>query len=275
MENTGLKRNTIDKFYTSHHIVNMCMSEIVKTINIDKNDLIVEPSAGNGSFIEPIKTVTNHYLFLDIEPENHEIKRADFLIETFDFNKSINQKIHVIGNPPFGRQSSLAIKFIKKACEFCDTLSFILPKSFKKESFKKYFPLNFHLRKEIDLPENSFIVNQKSHNVPCILQIWEKLNITRYVEEKHEPINFQFVKKNENPHASIRRVGFYAGYVDNNYIDKNIQSHYFIRFKNEQMAEKYIKILNEITFAFDNTVGPRSLSKQEIIKAYNEILKNE
>jgi hypothetical protein len=44
--------------------------------------------------------------------------------------------IHIIGNPPFGRQSSTAIKFIKKSCLFCNSLSFILPKSFKKDSLK-------------------------------------------------------------------------------------------------------------------------------------------
>ena len=52
-------------------------------------------------------------------------------------NNLNSRKIHVIGNPPFGRQSSLAIKFIKKSCSFSDTISFILPKSFKKDSMKK------------------------------------------------------------------------------------------------------------------------------------------
>ena len=42
-------------------------------------------------------------------------------------NSTFN-KIHIIGNPPFGRQSSLAIKFIKKSVEYCDSISFILPK---------------------------------------------------------------------------------------------------------------------------------------------------
>ena len=59
------------------------------------------------------------------------------------------KNIHIIGNPPFGRQSSLAIKFIKKSCEFCDTLSFILPKSFKKESLKKHFPFDLRYDKKI------------------------------------------------------------------------------------------------------------------------------
>lgn len=101
-------------------------------MNIKKNDLVIEPSAGNGSFIESIKTLVNNYKFYDLEPEHSEIHKQDFL--EFDYTKFNQQfaNIHIIGNPPFGRQSSLAIKFIKKCCLFSKSISFILPKSFKK-----------------------------------------------------------------------------------------------------------------------------------------------
>ena len=55
MKNTGLKRKTIDKFYTSPHIVNECLNLIKQKINIQETDLCIEPSAGNGSFINGIK----------------------------------------------------------------------------------------------------------------------------------------------------------------------------------------------------------------------------
>ena len=88
------------------------------------------------------------------------------------------KKIHIIGNPPFGRQSSLAIKFIKNLVNIAIVCLFILPKSFKKDSMKKHFPLEYHLIFEFDLPENSFIVDDKEHNVPCVFQIWEKKKYT-------------------------------------------------------------------------------------------------
>lgn len=142
----GLNRNTIDKYYTKDIIVELCLSFVKKYIEIDKDDLIIEPSAGNGSFIAGIKTLTNNYIFYDLEPDNNnEIIKQDYLL--YDYKniketKSIN-KIHIIGNPPFGRQSSLAIKFIKKSCEYCDSISFILPKSFKKDSLKKNISIKF------------------------------------------------------------------------------------------------------------------------------------
>ena len=73
------------------------------------------------------------------ESDNNEIIKQYYLLFDYGSMKETFSKMHIIGNPPFGRQSSLAIKFIKKSCEFCDSISFILPKSFKKDSLKKHF----------------------------------------------------------------------------------------------------------------------------------------
>ena len=173
-QDTGLKRDTTDKYYTKLDIVEDCKVQIEKHINIKENDLIIEPSAGNGSFIKIIKELTKNHKFYDLIPENKEIIKQDFLL--LDVDKIIEpyKKIHIIGNPPFGRQSSLAIQFIKKCCEFADTISFILPKSFKKDSNKAKFDKFFHLIYEKDLPEKSFSVNGDDCDVPCVFQIWKK-----------------------------------------------------------------------------------------------------
>jgi predicted RNA methylase len=269
----GLNRNTIDKYYTKDNIVDVCINFIKKYMELDKNDLIIEPSAGNGSFIKGIKSLTNNFIFFDIEPDNEEIIKQDYLIFDYDSIKNDFNKIHIIGNPPFGRQSSLANKFIKKSCEFCDSISFILPKSYKKDSLKKIFPLNFHLIFEIDLPEKSFLVDGLEYNVPCIFQIWEKNINNRIVNEKLQPLNFKFVKKTENPDISFRRVGVNAGLIDIKIDEKNIQSHYFIKFTNGKSINDNIMRLNSINYEFNNTVGPRSISKQELIVEFNPLLK--
>jgi predicted RNA methylase len=266
----GLNRNTIDKYYTKDVVVELCLNLVKKHIQLKADDLIIEPSAGNGSFITGIKSLTNNFKFYDLEPENEEIIKQDYLLYDYDNIKSNFGKIHIIGNPPFGRQSSMAIKFIKKSCEFCDSVSFILPKSFKKDSLKKTFPLHFHLIFEIDLTEKSFLVDGVPHNVPCIFQIWGKKTYNRVVNEKLEPLNFIFVEKNENPDISFRRVGVNAGSIDNIEIEKKSpQSHYFIKFTNGKSISDNIKKLSSITYDFNNTVGPKSISKQELIKEFN------
>ena len=275
----GLKRNTIDKYYTKTSIVDLCINYIKDYICIDKSDLIIEPSAGNGAFISNIKLLSDNYKFYDLKPEtgpmnlDNEIITQDYLL--FDINSIdiTDKSVHVIGNPPFGRQSSLAIKFIKKSCEFCDTLSFILPKSFKKDSLKRTFPLNFHLIFEIDLPEKSFLVDSKEHDVPCVFQIWQKKTINRQQTERIEPSNFKFVKKEDEPDISFRRVGVNAGVIDKNIDEKSVQSHYFIKFTNDKPLDDNIKILSDnVSFEFDNTVGPKSISKQELISKFNQLL---
>jgi predicted RNA methylase len=267
----GLKRNIIDKYYTKNVVVELCLNYVKQYLQINNNDLIIEPSAGNGSFIEGIKLLTHNYKFYDLEPENDEIIKQDYLIYNYDDIDDVC-KIHVIGNPPFGRQSSLAIKFIKKSCEFCDTISFILPKSFKKDSLKKTFPLHFHLLFETDLPNKSFLVNNVEHDVPCIFQIWKKKLYVRAAINKLKPAKFVFVEKTENPDISVRRVGVNAGTICNFINDKSIQSHYFIKFTNDKTIDENMKQLSTIIYEFNNTVGPKSISKQELISKFNSLL---
>jgi hypothetical protein len=272
-QNTGLKRDIIDKYYTKLHIVEDCKIQIQKYINIKENDLIIEPSAGDGSFIKIIKDLTKNYKFYDLIPENKEIIKQDFLLlDITELDIELDKRIHIIGNPPFGRQSSLAIQFIKKCCDFADTISFILPKSFKKDSNKVKFNKFFHLVYEKDLPKNSFTVNGIDCDVPCVFQIWEKKTIERIIPKKIEPKNFKFVNKIESHDISFRRVGVYAGKIDKETNDKSIQSHYFIKFINKKSIDENIKLLKNINFDFNNTVGPKSISKQELIKEFNKYI---
>ena len=200
--------NKLDKFYTNPEIASYCVTLFKKYFNLTKNDLIIEPSAGNGSFLESLNKINCRKCYLDIAPENNQIIEQDFLKFTVSKTK---YKIHVIGNPPFGKQSSTAIKFIKHATIFADSISFILPKSFKKDSLKSKFPLNFHLIHEYELPKNSFYLKNKLYNVPCVFQIWKKSNKNREKILKLKPENFTFVKKHQKPHIAFCRVGSGAG----------------------------------------------------------------
>lgn len=177
-----LQRTTIDKYYTNPTTVDLCIEYIKKYIYMNDCDVIIEPNASDGAFIDGIKSLTYNQLFYDIEPSNEKIIRMNFL--ELDIRVSglygTENKIHIVGKPPFGNRASLAIRFIKKACEFANTISFILPKSFKKDSrLLKRVPFNFHCIFEIDLPDNSLHFNGIVYNVPCIFQIWVKKSYNR------------------------------------------------------------------------------------------------
>jgi predicted RNA methylase len=268
----GLKREQTDKFYTNDNISKLCIGLFVEKVKPQKKDVIIEPSAGAGSFSIPLKEQFKHTIAYDLLPENDDVQKQDYLeLDTSDIIKKY-KKIHVIGNPPFGRQSTFAKKFIKKSAEYADSISFILPKSFKKDSFIKTFPLNFHLSYSQDLPENSFNVNGDTYDVPCIFQIWIKKNEDRKVPKLIDTPNFiKYVKKNDEPDVSIRRVGVYAGKINKDYEDDSEQSHYFLKIINIDVDTFIKKYKKHVNFEHDNTVGPKSLSIQELNKELEDL----
>jgi len=275
MNRTGLKRDTIDKFYTKPDVAAQCIQWTSDNISINKTDILIEPSAGNGSFIEGMRGLSDICKFYDIAPEHGDIEKRDFL--EFDSiselgDIGLNQKIHVIGNPPFGRQSSLAIKFIKKACSFAHSISFILPNSFKKGSLRNKIPRNFHLLFESYLLDTSFSVEGDDVNVPCVFQIWEKRDVLRDKVVVEKPIGFKFVSMNDQHDISFRRVGVNAGVVDTNTSEKSPQSHYFIQFTNGRGIADNVERVRTLQYETNNTVGPRSISKPEVICAFNRVL---
>lgn len=277
MQTTGLNRDTIDKFYTKTSVAEKCCQYIKQfiDINFDK-DVVIEPSAGNGVFITYLQELSHNCLFYDIQPEHNSIIQKDYLtLNRSDLTTpNSDTKYHIIGNPPFGRQSSLAIKFIKHSAKFCDSISFILPKSFKKDSMTKHFPLNFHLVYQFDLESNSFVINDSEEkDVPCVFQIWQKRDSNRDLITKLYPTGFIFVDREESPDISFRRVGVNAGKIDiNDLHSKSIQSHYFIKFTNNKPLSDNIHNISNITYSFNNTVGPKSISKQELIKEFIKVL---
>jgi len=273
MQNTGKSRNTIDKFYTKPDIVDTCLAKWRDIIKPEAKDLIIEPSAGNGAFSNHFINKNNFKSF-DIQPQQQDIIQQDFL--TLDINQFPQNKIHFIGNPPFGRQSSLAKKFIKHICKSTksDSISFILPKSFCKESMQHCFPLDFHNIFQYELPDNAFLLNDTSYNVPCVFQIWKKQTNYRFISPIIKPKGFSFVKKNESPDFAIRRVGVYAGSIFNTTSDKSSQSHYFIKLEqnNELDVDMYWSKIDELQTIAKNTVGPKSISKKEIIPRLNLVV---
>lgn len=143
---------------------------------------------------------------------------------------------------------------------------------FKKDSMKKHFSINFHLIYEIDLLENSFLVNNIDSDVPCVFQIQQYKNEIRNSIIKVKPLYFKFVDKKDNPDISFRRVGINAGSIMKEINDKSTQSHYFIKFINNKTIEQNIEKLKLLQFEFNNTVGPKSISKPELINEFNKLL---
>ena len=181
--------------------------------------------------------------------------------------------ILVIGNPPFGQQNTLAINFFNEAARFANVIAFILPLSFKKRSVQNKLDINFHLIKEKNLNPNSFLLNNEKYSVPCVFQVWKRKDIKREVyKTKTTTSLFDFVDK-DNADFRIQRVGGNAGKasLDLNY---SAQSNYFIKNNTQYSNEELINIINQTVFPeIEYTVGPKSLSKTELIITLEALLK--
>ena len=253
-QDTGkFRKNTNDMYYTKKDVAKNCIEIIRKEIEDSETYQWIEPSAGNGVFL------VDGCIALDIEPKNTNVIKEDFL----KYVPNTRKKILIYGNPPFGKQSSLAKKFIKHASSFSDVIAFILPRSFVKPSMNNVFPEHFHCICSKEIDSNSFEVNETSYDVPCVFQIWLKKDTRREKELKIEPLGFNYVKNTDSYDLTIRRVGVNAGTAKDKSVKVSAQSHYFIKLDDVSKKEDLIVAINNHIFP-SNTVGPRSLSKNEI-----------
>lgn len=167
--------NNVDKFYTVPAIAETCLANVGSLYKWSEWGLVLEPSAGNGSFLTRIPT--NNKIGIDILPEHDNIVKQDFF--TYIPPKNIG-KILVVGNPPFGRVSSLAIKFFNYASKWADVIAFIVPRTFRRVSVQNKLNANFHIVFDNDIP-----MHPCSFSPPmmakCCFQIWEKKDIDRQI----------------------------------------------------------------------------------------------
>jgi hypothetical protein len=247
-QETGkFREGSLDQFYTLPSVAAQCIACLRK--HAPPHAQWIEPSAGSGSFL------VEGALAYDIDPKDPLIQKADFL------TVEIPEGCVIYGNPPFGRQSSLAKKFIRHAAERASIIAFVLPRSFTKPSMQTAFPLNFHCMDELTLPENSFTVNGAPHDVPCVFQVWVRKNTPRESLPHAEPSGFSFVKATDLHTIVFRRVGVNAGKCSFP-ANQSPQSHYFIQLDDPSLAATIVEKSESYPFP-SNTTGPRSLSKRE------------
>lgn len=171
MDTSSVRIQGLDKFYTKPCVAKRCIDAIDWT----KWDLVVEPSAGNGSFFKQIPVTEK--IGLDIKPDDDSIVAQDF----FDYRPpSEKSNVLVIGNPPFGKVSSSAVKFFNHAAQWSNCIAFIIPKTFRRISIQNKLNLNFHLTLDEDIPMKpcSF---EPPMSVKCCFQIWERRDVPRNV----------------------------------------------------------------------------------------------
>lgn len=252
----------VDKFYTQIQVAKECIDLVP---NIDSYDVIIEPSAGCGSFSSQLNCVA-----YDIEPEGEGILELDWLT-----TKPVNgNHILVIGNPPFGSRASLAKAFIRHSQMIgAETIAFILPDTFSKLSNQSLslFPKDWKLIVEHKLSNSNFTIQNstKPYYVPCTFYVWTKresdINLRQVKVEASE--DFEFLSRgNENADFTINGN---SGKVKELQEVTNSKAEHYIKAKNKS-AEELKEIFRNLDYTFLSSVngGNAWIGQQEILKAY-------
>ena len=176
----------LDQFYTSRAISKSLTKSVEKYFK--DFDIVLEPSAGDGSFFDLLPK--NKRIGIDLEPHHNQIIQGDF----FDFNPEKSKTYFTIGNPPFGKNSSLAVKFFNHAANFSSFIAFIVPRTFRKDFTQNKLNLSFELISEEILPKNSFYgLSGELYDVPTVFQVWKKQAFDRQkviIHNKHPDFDF-------------------------------------------------------------------------------------
>jgi hypothetical protein len=188
-------------------------------------------------------------------------------ISTNEFFGSTDMKFDfVIGNPPYGKNSSLAVKFLNKASELSDNVHMVLPRTFRKPSIINRLNPKLHLVSDVDVDDSAF----RDSIVACV-QKWEvreeeREKIQTYTTHK----DFTFCKKEEADICLGRVGGGPSGKIFDEWENRSVNSHYFLKVSSPQVIKNLRSLSKEFRSAALQTVGCPSLSKDDCVKVYSK-----
>lgn len=183
----------LDQYYTKEDVALQCIS----CLNINEYDFIIEPSAGDGAFLNQIDHTNK--VGIDIEPGSVNIKKQNW----FDYMVDAEyDQVLIIGNPPFGRNNELSTRFIAHGLKFQNvkTIAFILPNTYKKHTKQKFLPRTWRIAQIVPIERNSFYFEGEERHIPCSFFVFDKSSgkDLRFMPANHtESPHFYFGTKND------------------------------------------------------------------------------
>lgn len=270
----------LDQFYTDRPLASLLTGVLLKHVQdrgVSPDGFrFLEPSAGEGAFMDALADLAPsvEQVGCDLEPKHPCVVEQDFLA----WEAPPGKPWVVFGNPPFGKNATLAIQFFNRAAAFADTIAFILPRTFEKASVKNRLDSRFELVEEVAIDPLSFHHEGERVPVPCVFQVWRRLPEGHHRPQIITPTShpdFRFLKLPEGSAFAFQRVGAAAGRIKA--LDaKNLAppSHYFLVPRpglDPQVLRERLASVNWQPIK-ERTAGNPSISKAELIEAYQGVL---
>jgi len=305
------KANELDQFFTKPTEAKRLYEICKEKLDLDSYDIFLEPSVGANSFgsLFPLKKA----LLMDIDPQRKVFKydsksdsfsRVDRTEAAFKLNiiqmdflslgsamNGLNliteKRVIAFGNPPFGKNSSLATRFFNICATFCETICFIIPRTFKRVSVHNQLDFNFHLDFNEDLPYSTEdCIFDPVMNAKCCFQIWNKKPYKRKkitLIKEHSDWKFLAMGPKEerkgcdhpqptppkNADFAMKAYGSNCG----NIVTKDLhtlrpKSWHWIKCDN---PEELIKKFKQLDYSISkDTVRQESIGRGELVKLYSD-----
>jgi hypothetical protein len=257
-----LARN-LDQFFTRPDVAARCLKSLESYMTDAVNEwLWIEPSAGSGVFYDLMQVPK---IGIDIMSHRADIAQIDFL---HWHPGTVRRKVAVVGNPPFGKNASLARRFFDHAAGFADIVAFIVPRTFEKPAFVNRLDRTMHLIHAEVLDECSFEFEGQPYAVPTVFQIWQKrADLRQQTKSVRTHRDFDFVSQPAADFA-FQRVGARAGLVSVEGLSKSPQSHYFLKTRGpSRTVFDRLRAIDWAPIKY-RTAGNPSIGKGELMAAY-------
>ena len=271
----------LDKFYTVASYSKRCIDKVFELYDKSKFDLVVEPSAGNGSFFNQIDF--SNKIGLDISPETEDVVKMDF----FDFTPHVKfGNILVVGNPPFGRVCSIAIKFFNHSAAWSNVIAFIVPRTFRRPSVQNKMNNRFHLVYDEDVPTSPCCFTPRMM-VKCCFQIWQKTDTIRpFIDLPTKHSHWQFLSFGpldesgqptppSDADFAIRAYGGKIGQIESSKMSElRPKSWHWIKSNIDK--EELMNGFNQLDYSEStNTARQNSMGRGEFVRLYNDFINSE
>lgn len=260
--------SALDQFFTRPEFAKPCYGRLTELYPVQAGDLWIEPSAGSGAFLELMPKMS---IGLDLVPAADGFTYADYL----DWTPPGGFQRHVVvGNPPFGRNTSTAVAFFNRAAEHAQVIAMILPRSVRKPSLRRRLDAMFHLVDEILLPSGAFFYDGKPASVRTVFQIWERRDHPRVeapVRTSHPDLVFCDAAEAE---FAIRRVGGVAGRIFDDPAHRSPNSHLFVKAAEGVSAEWLRERFAQLDFSEvrEDSVAHYSVAQSDVVALYEALL---
>ena len=178
----------LDKYYTPVKLANYCYDKVIELIGEENISDIIEPSVGNGAFLNHPITKMKPIVGIDIEPEIYDEKVITY--DWLEYPIEYKSGRLIIGNPPYGSRMNLAQKFFKKSVSVCDYIAFILPISQLNNTQSLY---------EFDLihSEDLGVLKYSDVSLHCCFNVYRRPSSGKLNKRQNNKLPFIRIKRND------------------------------------------------------------------------------